>query len=105
MYICFDVWLYKHTMIAKQDEVYVEFEPYFKKWGGDVVVLRTSLTDLRPSEVFSNDIPLKKRMSLARDMEAQSSEEYNNTWMLWMMDQILAQDLIQVILMMRRKRK
>ncbi|KMZ68813.1 hypothetical protein ZOSMA_22G01070 [Zostera marina] len=25
------VWLYKHTMIAKPDDVYVDFDPYFKK--------------------------------------------------------------------------
>ncbi|KMZ61570.1 hypothetical protein ZOSMA_515G00030 [Zostera marina] len=71
------VWLYKHTMIAKPDDVYVDFEPYFKKWGGEVILLRPTLADLRPSEVFTNDIPLKKRMSLLNEMEAESSKEDN----------------------------
>ncbi|KMZ73694.1 hypothetical protein ZOSMA_143G00160 [Zostera marina] len=67
--------LYKHTMIAKSDDVYADFEPYFKKWGGDVIVLRTSLADLRASEVFPHDIPLAKRMSIVKDMEADLSEK------------------------------
>ncbi|KMZ62079.1 hypothetical protein ZOSMA_490G00050 [Zostera marina] len=54
------VWLYKHTMIAKPNDVYVDFESYFKKWGGEVILLRLTLADLKPSEVFTNDIPLKK---------------------------------------------
>ncbi|KMZ60748.1 hypothetical protein ZOSMA_575G00010 [Zostera marina] len=72
------VWLYKHTMIAKPDDVYVDFDPYFKKWDDEVILLRPTLADLRPCEVFKNDIPLNKRMSLMNEMDAESSKEEND---------------------------
>ncbi|KMZ65068.1 hypothetical protein ZOSMA_33G01000 [Zostera marina] len=71
------VWLYKHTMIAKPDDVYIDFDPYFKKWDGEVILLRPTLADLRPCEVFTNDIPLNKRMSLMNEMDVESSKEEN----------------------------
>ncbi|KMZ63849.1 hypothetical protein ZOSMA_393G00010 [Zostera marina] len=48
------------------------------KWGGEVILLRPTLTDLRPCEVFTNDIPLNKRMSLMNEMNAESSKEEND---------------------------
>ncbi|KMZ74988.1 hypothetical protein ZOSMA_11G00090 [Zostera marina] len=63
----FQVWLFRHTLVAAPYKAYVKNEPYFKKWGGKIRYLKEKLDLLDDQEVFIDEISFEKRMDMIKE--------------------------------------
>ncbi|KMZ69477.1 hypothetical protein ZOSMA_213G00200 [Zostera marina] len=62
--MCLMVWLFKHTMVASPYKPYINNEPYYMKWGGQITYLKEKLVLLEDDEIFVNGISFEKRLNM-----------------------------------------
>ncbi|KMZ69667.1 hypothetical protein ZOSMA_20G01470 [Zostera marina] len=67
--MCLMVWLFKHTMVASPYKLYIENEPYYKKWGGQITYLKEKLYLLKDDEIFVDGISFEKRLNLTEQRQ------------------------------------
>ncbi|KMZ67282.1 hypothetical protein ZOSMA_26G00310 [Zostera marina] len=56
-------------MVASPYMSYIDNEPYYKKWGGQIVYLKRNLDLLEDDEVFVDRISFEKRMNVEEQMQ------------------------------------